>query len=54
MQPTTIGLGLAKHVFQVYGIADGSKVVVRKKLRRSEVLEFFQSCVDGARVARTL
>jgi transposase len=41
MQVTTIGINLAKHVFQVHGVdADGS-VVVRRKLRRSEVIRFF-------------
>ncbi len=41
MQATTIGIDLAKHVFQVHGVdADGS-VVVRRKLRRSEVIGFF-------------
>lgn len=56
MQPTTIGLDLAKHVFQVHGIADGNKVVVRKKLRRSEVLEFFRSlppCLVGMEACGT-
>jgi len=33
---TTIGLDLAKHVFQVHGIA-----VLRKRLRRGQVLAFF-------------
>jgi hypothetical protein len=39
MQVTTIGIDLAKHVFQVHD-AEGS-VVVRGKLRRSEVIRFF-------------
>jgi transposase len=38
----TIGLDLAKHVFQVHAVDGTGKVVTRKKLRRSEVLEFFQ------------
>lgn len=38
---TTIGLDLAKNVFQVHG-ADGSgHAVIRKKLRRDQVLSFF-------------
>ena len=37
----TVGLDLAKNVFQVHG-ADGSgRAVLRKKLRRAQVLEFF-------------
>ena len=38
MQITTIGLDIAKNVFQVHGIDATEKVVVRKQLRRSQVL----------------
>ena len=38
---TTIGLDLAKNVFQVHGIDDAGRVVLRRKLRRSEVMNFF-------------
>jgi hypothetical protein len=31
----TIGTDLAKSVFQIHGVDKGSKMVVRKKLRRS-------------------
>jgi transposase len=42
MQITTIGLDLAKNVFQLHGVdADGS-VVVRRALRRKAVLPFFE------------
>ena len=34
MQITTIGLDIAKNVFQVHGIDAAEKVVVRKQLRR--------------------
>lgn len=40
-QITTIGLDIAKHVFQVHGIDAAGKVLIRRKLRRGEVLEFF-------------
>jgi transposase len=40
-QVTTIGLDIAKHVFQVHGIDVAGKVMIRRKLRRGEVLEFF-------------
>jgi hypothetical protein len=33
MQITTIGLDIAKNVFQVHGIDASEKVVVRKQLR---------------------
>ena len=38
---TTIGLDLAKNVFQVHGIDGAGRVVLRRKLRRGEVLDFF-------------
>src|SRR5215472_7361539 len=38
---TTIGLDLAKKVFQVHGVDAEGKVVVARKLRRKEVLVFF-------------
>jgi transposase len=40
-QMTTIGLDLAKNVFQVHGVDAEGTVVVRKQLRRSDVLRFF-------------
>ena len=41
-QITTIGLDLAKQVFQIHGAdADGS-AIVKRKLRRSEILRFFE------------
>jgi transposase len=39
--PTFIGLDLAKHVFQVHGVDAAGKVLLRKRLRRSEVTRFF-------------
>jgi transposase len=42
MQITTIGLDIAKNVFQVRGTDAGEKVVVRRQLRRSQMLAFFE------------
>lgn len=42
MSTMTIGLDIAKHVFQVHGVDTTGQVVIRKKLRRSEVGEFFK------------
>ena len=42
MQITTIGLDIAKNVFQVHGIDAEEKVVARKQLRRGQVLRFFE------------
>lgn len=41
MQVTTIGLDLAKHVFQVHAVDAAGTVVVRKALRRAQVVPFF-------------
>ncbi|HXV08415.1 MAG TPA: IS110 family transposase [Burkholderiales bacterium] len=41
MQVTTIGLDIAKNVFQVHGVDEHGKVVLRKPLRRAQVLTFF-------------
>jgi transposase len=46
----TIGLDLAKNVFQIHGSDAEGKVLVRRRLRRAEVLEFFASarpCLVG-------
>jgi transposase len=37
---TTIGLDLAKSVFQANGADEAGAVVFRKKLRRAQILEF--------------
>jgi transposase len=50
MQITTIGLDIAKNVFQVHGIDATEKVVVRKQLRRGQVMKFFAAlppCLVG-------
>src|SRR6516164_9680187 len=38
---TTVGLDLAKKVFQVHGVDAEGKVIVARKLRRNEILAFF-------------
>src|ERR1700740_1651493 len=56
MQITTIGLDIAKNVFQVHGIDATEKVVVRKQLRRSQVLVFFKAvppCLVGMEACAT-
>ena len=50
MHITTIGLDLAKNVFQVHGIDATEKVLLRKQLRRGQVLKFFAAlppCLIG-------
>jgi len=56
MQITTIGFDIAKHVFQVHGIDADDKVVVRKQLRRSHVMAFFEGlapCLVGMEACAT-
>lgn len=40
-QVSTIGLDLAKHIFQLHGVDERGEVLVRKRLRRGEVVECF-------------
>src|ERR1700682_4606347 len=47
---TTIGLDIAKSVFQVYGIDATDNVIMRRQLKRCYVLAYFQKlapCVVG-------
>jgi transposase len=39
---TTIGLDIAKSVFQVHGIDAEDRVIIRRQLKRRYVLAFFQ------------
>lgn len=50
MNITTIGLDIAKHVFQVHGVDAAGKTVLRKQLKRVQVLAFFANlppCLVG-------
>jgi transposase len=38
---TTIGLDIAKSVFQIHGVDAGGQVIVRRQLKRRYVLTFF-------------
>jgi len=56
MQITTIGLDVAKNVFQVHALDGDEKVVVRKQLRRGQVVGFFQDlapCLIGLEACAT-
>ena len=53
---TTIGLDLAKHVFQVHGVDAEGATVLRKQLRRGQVLSFFSRlprCLVGLEACAT-
>ncbi len=41
MKITAIGIDLAKNVFQIHGVNESGKVVLRKQLRRDQVNNFF-------------
>ena len=50
MKITTVGIDLAKNVFQVHGIDERGTVLLRKQLRRDQMAAFFAnlpSCVIG-------
>ena len=50
MKITTVGIDLAKSVFHVHGVDERGKAVLRKQLKRGEVLKFFVSlpaCLIG-------
>ena len=56
MQITTIGLDIAKNVFQVHGIDATEKVVMRKQLRRRQLIKFFEAlapCLIGMEACAT-
>jgi hypothetical protein len=56
MQVTTIGLDLAKRVFQVHGVDVAGKIVLRRKLQRSEMAGFFADlppCLIGIEACAT-
>jgi len=50
------GLDIAKHVFQVHAIDAEEKVVIRKQLRRGQVMQFFEElppCLVGLEACAT-
>ncbi|WP_428374762.1 IS110 family transposase [Lichenicoccus sp.] len=56
MEITTIGLDIAKRVFQAHGVDASGQAVLRRKLQRAEVLAFFKSlkpCLVGIEACGT-
>jgi transposase len=56
MEITTVGLDLAKNVFQVHAISSTGEVVVRRALRRAQVIPFFSKlppCLIGMEACGT-
>ena len=54
MEITTIGVDLAKNVFQVHGMDEHGKTVVRKRLSRDKFLEFFVVPLTNRCIAKRL
>ena len=53
---STIGLDIAKSVFQIHGVSSDGEVVIRKRVSRAKVLEFFaslRSCLIGIEACPT-
>jgi transposase len=56
MQPVTVGLDIAKNVFQVHAVNAAGEVVIRKRLARGQMLEFFRKlppCLVGIEACGT-
>jgi len=56
MEITTVGLDLAKNVFQVHAISRTGEVLVRRALRRAQVIPFFSKlppCLIGMEACST-
>jgi len=56
MKVTTVGLDIAKQVFQVHGVDERGKVVLQKRLKRREMAEFFANlppCLIGLEACGT-
>lgn len=50
MKATTVGLDLAKNIFQVHGVTEKGEVVFNHALRRAQLLAFFKKlppCLVG-------
>jgi hypothetical protein len=50
MKVTTLGIDLAKNVFQLHGVNELGKPVIKKQLRREQMAEFFvnlPACLIG-------
>ena len=64
MKITTVGIDLAKNVFQIHGVDERGRAVLRKQLRRGQIAEFFvnlppcligiEACASAHHWGRTL
>lgn len=54
MDEITIGIDIAKHVFQLHGVDAAGKIVLSRRLRRGQVTAFFAAlpaCLWGSKHA---
>ena len=52
----TIGLDLAKNIFQVHGVDGDGEIVIRRQLRRAQIMRFFEKqpcCLVGMEACAT-
>ena len=47
MKITTVGIDLARNVFQIHGIDEHGKAVLKKQLRRDQMAAFFVNLPSG-------
>jgi transposase len=50
MAVKVIGLDTAKHIFQIHGVDASGRAVLRKRLRRNQITDFFSNlpkCMIG-------
>ena len=50
MKITTVGIDLAKNLFQVHGVDERGKTVLKKQLKRDQMMAFFTNlpaCLIG-------
>jgi len=53
MKATTIGIDLAKHLFQLHGVDQHGKTILKRQLTRNQMLSFFTDqplCLIGMEV----
>ncbi len=47
MKITVIGIDLAKNVFQIHGVDEQGKTVLKKKLKRDQLAAFLSICLPA-------
>ncbi|PMU03175.1 hypothetical protein CJI17_21465 [Aeromonas salmonicida] len=52
MKATTIGIDLAKHLFQLHGVDQHGKTVLKRQLKRDQMLSFFTNLPPSGVVAQ--